>query len=190
MCVCSSFTLLSKFQGLVALWSTVELIWIVSRCTNGEHPLVVFEVLVDHHGPFTTWTLGCSGDGFLSIIIIMDGAWSQQRLERIEAIWGFEVANSWSNSSWRPHWWLPARALSSGKSCGVSGTPSIYADHNENPIGIWTYLDWIISSSQSSMGLVHQSSKSWGRKHQPLALGGSSELLGNIGADETTHPSH
>lgn len=36
-------------------------------------------------------------------------------------IWGFEVANSWSNSSWRPHWWLPARALSSGKSCGVSG---------------------------------------------------------------------
>ena len=121
MCVCSSFTLLSKFQGLVALWSTVELIGIVSRCTNGEHPLVVFEVLVDHHGPFTTWTLGCSGDGFLSIMIIMDGAWSQQRLERIEAIWGFEVANSWSNSSWRPHWWLPARALSSGKSCGVSG---------------------------------------------------------------------
>ena len=55
---------------------------------------------------------------------------------------------------------------------------------------IRTYLDWIISSSQSSMDLVHQSSKSWGRKHQPLALGGSSELLGNIGADETTHPSH
>ena len=97
-----------------------------------------FEVLLDHHGRFSTWTFGCSRDWFLSI---MDGPWNQQR------IWGFDVANLRSKPSAAPrqHRWLPARALSSGRSCEVSGNtmdpPSIRRP-SENPIETsWIILD-------------------------------------------------